>query len=372
MKIAIEALGIHSYGGGRTATLNLLRSLISLDDQNEYLFILSQPEPELSSLRARQYIFPVKDRFVMRIWAQLAIPFLAQNYDLIHFAKNLGVLGLNIPHIITVYDLTTLIYPELFPRADVLYWKHIQRIVFKKATKIIAISQQTAQDLQFFYKLPSSKIEIVYLAPPPHFRPSSPEVICRIKTAYGLPDYYVLHVGRIDPKKNIPLLIEAFSLFCGQTMFPGKLVLVGEFYKKKPDLRVYSYLNQPKIREKVQLVGAVPDAYLPAFYSGATMVVLPSIHEGFGLAALEALACGAPLIVNKAGALKEVVDDAALFMESNTPECLADLMKLIWSDPLTRQALREAGPKQAAKFSWEKTARQTIDIYSRVKLGHEN
>jgi len=286
MRIAIEALGIHFYGGGRTATMNLLQALFALDTENEYLLFLNQPEPDLEAPHVRQYIAPVKNRFAMRVWAQVALPWLTRSCDVVHFVKNLGVFGLRVPFVVTVYDMTTLLYPELFPAFDVWYWRTIEKRTLWDAAKVIAISQQTARDIQDFYGLPPERIEVIYPACGRHFCPASPQDVARVRKVYQLPDEYVLHVGRID--------------------------LVGEQYKKKPDLSIYEKIGALGLQDVVQLLGAVPDQDLPAIYSGATVAALPSVHEGFGLVALEALSCGTPLVVNKAGAVTEVVGDAAL------------------------------------------------------------
>lgn len=366
MRIAIEALGIHFYGGGRTATINLLKALFALDTRNEYLLFLSQPEPDLMAPHVRQHIAPVKNRFAMRLWAQAMLPRLTRSCDLVHFVKNLGVFGLKVPFVVTVYDMTTLLYPELFPKLDVWYWRTIEKRTLWDAAKVIAISHQTARDIHHFYGLPFDRIEVIYPACGRHFQPASPEDIARVRQAYRLPETYVLHVGRIDPKKNIPLLIEAFARFRQQTGFPGTLVLVGEQYKKKPDLSIYEKITSLQLNDVVQLLGPVPDQDLPAIYSGATVAALPSVHEGFGLVALEALSCGTPLIVNQAGAVTEVVADAALIMEESTPECLAQLLEHVWHSPDIRESLRLAGLKRAQSFSWEKMAQQTLAVYEAV------
>nr|WP_290667130.1 glycosyltransferase family 1 protein [Ardenticatena sp.] len=366
MRIAIEALGIHFYGGGRTATMNLLQALFALDTENEYLLFLNQPEPELQAPHVRQYIAPVKNRFAMRVWAQMALPMLTRSYDVVHFVKNLGVFGLRVPFVVTVYDMTTLLYPDLFPALDVWYWRTIEKRTLWDAAKVIAISRQTAKDIRHFYGLPPERIEVIYPACGRHFRPVAPQDVARVRKVYQLPDVYVLHVGRIDPKKNIPLLIEAFARFRERTNFPGTLVLVGEQYKKKPDLSIYEKIRALGLQDVVQLLGAVPDQDLPALYSGATVAALPSVHEGFGLVALEALSCGTPLIVNKAGAVTEVVDDAALVMEESTPDCLARLLEHVWRTPALREHLRRSGLRRARFFSWEKMAQQTLQVYASV------
>ena len=128
MRIAIEALGIHRYGGGRSATINLFQSLFALDQQSEYLIFLSQYEPTLEAPNVRQHIVNIRDRFAVRLWAQFGIPRLVRDYDIVHFAKNLSVFGLRQRTIVTVYDMTTLIFPELSTKFDVWYWKHIEKL----------------------------------------------------------------------------------------------------------------------------------------------------------------------------------------------------------------------------------------------------
>jgi glycosyltransferase involved in cell wall biosynthesis len=366
MRIAIEALGIHRYGGGRSATINLFQSLFALDQQNEYLIFLSQHEPKLEAPNVRQHIVNIRDRFAVRLWAQFGIPRLVRDCDIVHFAKNLGVFGLQQRTIVTVYDMTTLIFPELSTKLDVWYWKHIEKLTLRGADHIIAISHQTAYDIQKFYDLPREQISVIYPACGRHFQPVSDSEIGRIVKTYELTEDYILHVGRIDPKKNIPLLIEAFSYFRHDNDYRGQLLLIGEQYEKKPDNQIYTKIEQLELNDSVFLLGIVTDRELPAFYSGSTITVVPSAHEGFGLTALEALSCGAPLIVNKAGAINEVVGDAAIVMPESTPECLASLMTELWLNKARRSELSQRALKQASVFSWEETAQQTLELYQRV------
>src|SRR5215470_673898 len=142
MKIAIDALGIHYSGGGRSATFNLLKALFALDPHNEYLVLLTQPEPDLHcpSANVRQLIAPVKNRFAVRLWAQLVFPPLLRGYDLVHFMKDLSVFGLPTRSIVTVYDLSTVLFPQFFPALDVWYWRNIQGKLLQRCDRIVAIS----------------------------------------------------------------------------------------------------------------------------------------------------------------------------------------------------------------------------------------
>ncbi len=175
MRIAIEALGIQDYGGGRSATLNLLEPLLQIDKHSEYRIILSKYEPSLetNSGNVHQIIAPVKNRFASRIWAQTYIPSATRDCDLIHFTKNLSVFGINIPKIVTIYDLTTIIHPELFPKFDVWYWNTILRRNLQTTDQISAISNTTARDIEFLYKVSPERINVIYPGISPLFRHAS-------------------------------------------------------------------------------------------------------------------------------------------------------------------------------------------------------
>ncbi len=369
MRILIEALGIHYTGGGRSATLNLLEPLFRLDAETEYTVLLSQPEPTLETVagNVRQVVAPIKHRLGLRLWAQAVIPFLARDYDLVHFVKNLAVFGVSAKTAVTVYDLTILLYPHLFPRLDVWYWRWIQPVMLRQADRVIAISNATAQDLQRLYHLSPAAMNTIYPACNSQFKPATEDDIQRVKKEYHLPDHTVIHVGRIDRKKNLSSLLHAFSMFQRQSDFDGKLVLVGEEYPKSLDTTLDHTMERHQIVDDVIFTGAVPSGDLPGLYSSAMMVVFPSFHEGFGLVAVEAMACGTPLVVTDAGAIREVVGDAALIVDSpDDVETLSHCMLRLWEDPNLREELRRKGLQVAERFSQEKAARQTLDLYREV------
>jgi len=369
MKIAIDALGIHYFGGGRSATLNLLEALFALDPVNQYTVLLTQPEPSLvtSAKNVRQWIAPFKQRFLLRLWAQAVLPFALRTYDLVHYMKNLGVFFTPAKTIVTVFDMTTLRYPELFPRTDVWYWKYVEKHTLRQADRVIAISQDGAKDIEHFYQIPQGKISVIYPAHATHFQPASAVAQKRVREKYHLPDPYILHVGRIDRKKNLPLLLEAFALFRQENLaFAGKLVFVGEEYRKSRDTRLPILIEQLALRAHVMFTGPVSDSDLPAIYSAATVSVFCSLHEGFGIVALEALACGAPLIVTPAGAVEEVVQDAAIVVNPPAPAGLAVEIARVVTTPGLREELIRKGLARAQSFSYAKAASHTLKLYEEV------
>jgi glycosyltransferase involved in cell wall biosynthesis len=368
MKIAVDALGIHYYGGGRTATLNLFETLLTMDDGNEYQFFLTQHEPSLvtKSGNATQLISPFINRFLVRIWAQLVIPREVRNFNLVHFSKHLGVFGIQPPSLVTIYDMTTLVHPELFPAFDVWYWRTIQRRTLHQAEKIIAISNNTAMDVASYYHIPDEKISIIYPAIADHFQPAPEREILEVRDRYSLPNKYIIHVGRIDKKKNLTMLVRAFDRFRERYNNEINLVLVGEDYPKSFDTQLRPTIEHLGLNRKVIFTGRVPDQDVPALYSGALVTVFPSIHEGFGLAPIEAMACGSPVLGHGAGAFREVAGDAALILDVVGVDHLADGLYQIIEDEELRRDLRKQGISRAANFKPEKTATQTLKIYEEI------
>jgi glycosyltransferase involved in cell wall biosynthesis len=368
VRIAVDALGIHYFGGGRTATLRLMEALFALDAQNDYLVFLTREEPSLQTPagNVRQWIAPTKNRLLLRLWAQLTFPRALRGYDLVHYVKNLGVFGAPIKSVVTIYDLTTLVLPELFPALDVWYWRTLQKRTLWQADRVIAISHNTASDLRKFYGLPEERIRVIYPAQAPHFAPPTAAAVAQVREKYRLPEQFILHVGRLDRKKNLPLLARAFASLRRSGGFDGQLVLVGEEYRKSRDASLGVLIDQLGLRPHICFTGPLPDDDLPAIYGAALAAVYCSLHEGFGIVALEALACGTPLVVTPAGAILEAVGEAACILPAPDPELLADRLHELIADPEARVALRQKGLQQAARFDWRQTAQQTLALYEEV------
>lgn len=369
MKIAIDALGIHYFGGGRTATLRLLEALFDLDTQNQYLVALTQFEPSLQRPNVRQWVAPVKGRLLVRLWAQILFPIRLRSYDLVHFIKNLGTFGVPTRQVVTIYDLTILRLPQIYPKVDVWYWKTLQRLTMRQADAVIAISESTAEDIEAIYGVGPEKTHIIFPAQSPHFRPALPEEIEQVRARYGLPEQYVVHVGRLDQKKNIPLILEGFARFREKSGYPGKLVFVGEEYRKCRDASIPAVVERLGLAEHTLFTGPMPDEDVPAVYSAALAFVFCSRHEGFGIVTLEAMACGTPVIITPLKAVLEAAGDAALVLEGEEADFLAQALEKIWHDPALRAALREKGLRRAAQFSWAEAARQTLALYEEVARG---
>jgi len=371
MRIAIEALGIDKSGGGRSATLNLLEALFAIDKENCYFVFLNQWESRLDipGANVNQIVIDVKNRYCARIWAQLALPPLLRRMkvDLVHFVKNLGTVLMPGKTVVTVYDLAILLYPGIYPIADVVYWRLLEPLSLRRADRVIAISHSTAHDLKKLYGLAEDRISVVYPGYSPVFRPADKATVARVRQVYGLPPRTIIHVGSISSKKNLTTLLKAFHLLKRDFGFDGKLVLVGRAYRKGEDEGLRRQIVTLGLEKEVIFTGPVPDADLPPLYSSATLAAFPSFYEGFGIAPLEAMACGVPVVSSRAGGVAEVVGDVALFVEDTlSEEEWATAISRITRDRDLQKEMRNKGLKRAKHFSAAKAALRTLSLYEEL------
>lgn len=368
MKIAIDALGISRPGGGRSATLNLLEPLFDLDRDNEYIVLLDGPEASVGDRgeNVRQVIAPVAQRLAVRAWAQAIWPLLLrrEKVQVIHHTKNLSTLFSPCASVVTIHDLTVLARPEIFPAIDVAYWRTIGRFCLGSVDRVIAVSRATADDLMRYYKMPPDRIEVICEGIDDIFQPAGHGQVATVRKKYRLPESYLLHVGSISPKKNLSTLVRAYGRLIRRGGFDGALVLVGRPYSRGSDEALAECIAREAQKRRVIRTGPVPQEDLPGLYSGATCFVFPSLHEGFGLVPLEAMACGVPVIASRVGAVEEMIGGAAFLLEDPLDDVgLAEKIRCVVSDPEMRQRMRVAGLRRALRFSRRESARRTLALY---------
>lgn len=270
--------------------------------------------------------------------------------------------------VVTIHDLGYLYYPQAHTHFSRLYlhWSTIYSA--RVARRIIAVSSATARDLQGRYRVPAAKIRVVLHGVDPAFRRVADSATIREAGArYGLDEArpYVLFVGTLQPRKNLALLIEAFArLRAGwdaAAAGPAPRLALGG---KKGWLydSLFAQVQSLGLADEVRFLGYVADADLPVLISGATVAVLPSLYEGFGLPALEALACGTPLLAADASALPEITGDAALLIDPYDPDAWAAGLRRVLTDPDLRADLTRRGPARAAGFTWARTAAETLRV----------
>ncbi len=278
-----------------------------------------------------------------------------------------------VPTLVTVHDVIPERYPRLvFPNRRLeLYWRLKVLVAIRRAALVLTVSRDAARGIARHLRVPRARIRVVGEAPDATFRPAREEngstAAGRVRERLDLSDDvpYLLYVGGISPHKNLDTLIESIGRLRGEGGGDDlRLVLVGDyagdsFYSAYPALR--ARVAAHKLKGAVLFAGRVPDDELVELYHGARALVLPSFLEGFGLPAVEALACGTPVVASTAGSLPEVVGDAGLYFDPDDPAGLDWALRRLLTDPALRAELAARGPARAAQFSWGRTARLTLD-----------
>lgn len=294
----------------------------------------------------------------------LLYPWLARRdrVDLIHVTYAAPPLFSG-PTVVTVHDVSYRIYPEFFsPRVRATLEALVGRSV-RRAARVIAISENTRRDLVRLYGLPPDRVVVTHLAAARRFEPQAADRLAQVRSRLGLPDQYVLAVGNLQPRKNLGRLVDAFAGLAAE--HPDLcLVLVGKSAWRGSD--VASRVSERGIAGRVVMTGYVEPDDLPAVYAGSQVFCYPSLYEGFGLPAVEAMACGAPTLTSDTSCMPEVVGDAAVTVDPTSVDAIAGGLRRLLDDPDLRARLAARGMARARTFSWDRTAGQTVDVYRAV------
>lgn len=273
--------------------------------------------------------------------------------------------------VVTVHDIIPYLLrhqPRLRPHRTVAdrIFDHLAMVGLKRAHLLIAVSEDTRQCLVERLGIPAARIEVVWQGiDHARFQPESPLV--GVRERYRLPagPRYLIYVGSEDPRKDLTTLMRALALVRAD-MPDVELVKVGRAHFDRERQRLVEIAGQLEIRDAVHFLDDVVEDDLPSLYGLADVAVMPSLYEGFGLPALEAMACGRPLVYARAGSLPEIAGEAGIPVTPGSPEALARTLVALLGDPERRRALGRAGRDRAASFTWERTARGTISAYARV------
>ena len=269
------------------------------------------------------------------------------------------------PTIVTVHDLIPLKFPRHFPRGirGEIKWQR-QKFSLNAKTAIITDSQTSKKDIYEITGFDQQKIHVVYLAPDEEFKVLEKEKLPPIAKKYKLPRNYILYVGDLNWNKNLPGLINSFY---GLKKTDDSLVIVGKAFLNKnlaERIALVKLIKKLNISSKVKFLGFIPTKDLAAVYNLAEVYCQPSFYEGFGLPVLEAMACGCPVVSSNTSSLSEIVGEAVLLVSPRTEEIAKGLKEVIQNKELQKKLINK-GLRQASKFSWEKTASQTLEIYKK-------
>ncbi len=266
--------------------------------------------------------------------------------------------------ILTIHDLSILLHADTH-RADLA--RRARRrlpVMARSASMIITPTESVKREVSERLKVDPEKIVVTPEAPRRGFQRMASEEVAETKQRLGVEDEFLLFVGTIEPRKNLLTLVRAFDQILRQTSRRPQLVVVGAEGWLMDEL--IAFIKQSSISDRLRLTGYLDDDDLRALYSSCTVFVYPSIYEGFGLPPLEAMACGAPVIASNIATFRETLGSAAQLFEPNDVEALASSIVEILDDDDRRRTFSHRGLEQAAKFSWERTAQLTLEVYREV------
>jgi glycosyltransferase involved in cell wall biosynthesis len=388
LQIALDTRRVADFGIG-TYIRNLVRALARVDDRNQYKLITTeQAVPEFAGLPPNfaTAIFPgankkgLANTGVAQIRYGLFLRKLEA--DLFHIPLNAVPLLMPKPYLVTIHDMSTLLFASQLGYRNRLRQFYLRRGLIR-ADRVMAVSMATCRDVEAVLGIPASRMRVVYNAPDPTFHAPRatalrrvqgeesgyPPEIQRVLDRYRIHYPFLLYVGRTNPQKNIPRLVEAFAVLRGEIHDDPvyrdlRLLIIGDEISRYPALR--HAVIQSRVEDTVRFLGFVPIDTLRAFYQAASAFVFPSLYEGFGLPPLEAMACGTPVVCSNVSSLPEVVGDAAEIVNPENVFDIARGMREVLLNQPRRSLLVERGFEQARRFSWERTAQQVLDAYEEI------
>ena len=377
MRIGIDARTLSGrYTGDRTYWRGLIGGLAAIDSVNEYVLYTRQPlegdpPPELGpNFSWRQVATPQNDALWMLAGWPRALK--ADKIDVAHTQYNIPLLGAPCPVVTTVHDVSFRVHPDLFLPKDRWILNTLVPRSMRKAARVIAVSESTRRDiLRHYPQVPKDAVRVILEAADARFRPPAggqETARAMANKELKLDDRpYLLAVGVLQPRKNLALLLDAFALLklglkINGEPLPHRLVIAGKRgWLDDTDAQLAAL--PAEVTRDIMLAGYVADDDLPALYGGADALCYPSRYEGFGLPPLEAMACGCPVLCSRSSSLPEVVGDAGILLSPDDSDAWARALGKLLSAPPILARWRERGPAQAALFSWEKSARETLGVY---------
>jgi len=369
MRIALDALPLREAKTGVGHYTDALAEWLARAHPDHEYNLLSPLEFDFNyngdkPKNLNKQVIPLRSFF--RKWWLVGLPSLLRIYqvDVFHGTNYCVPVFAPCPTVVTIHDLSLYTQSHTHEKANVRRGRRRMPIMARRASLIIAPSEWTRQEIVEQLRVRPEKIRVVYEAARKGMTPL-PRLLCQsVLDKYRVRSPYLLYVGTIEPRKNLLTLIRAYDELLRTTTRRPQLALCGgrgwlcdEVFKLVEDL---------KLQDQIQFTGYVDDADLPALYSAAEAFVYPSFYEGFGLPPLEAMACGAPVITSDVSSLPEVVGKAGLTHAPNDTRALTEAMVKLLGDETAREHFKREGLKQAAKFSWERAARETQSVYNEV------
>lgn len=369
--IVIDTRRSRDFGIG-TYIRSLVRALAGIDHHNRYTLVSAAEEARALKDLPENFTTALYSRSDLDPLSDIGFPFLLRRLkpDLVHIPLNRVPLAMIRPYVVTVHDMSSLLFEDQGSDLRMRIRRYRYRRGLMRANEVIAVSETTKRDIEDLIGIPPDHLHRVYNAPDPgffaHGNGFDLQEKHRILERYQIQSPYLLYAGNIRLHKNVPRLIEAFAVVRDQlSTHPVykdlRLIIIGDTISQYPSVR--QAVIKSRVENVVRFLGFVPFETLRYFYEAATAFVFVSRYEGFGLPPLEAMACGTPVVASNVSSLPEVLGDAAVQVNpANVFEIARGITEVLLDDSL-RSALVRCGREQAARFSWERAAREVLAIY---------
>lgn len=359
--------------GVQRAAYNLVKTLVEVDRENEYLIFtsesqISNPDWQYPNVKIVPSRLKEGENFRNHLWEQYTLPRLADKYkiDILHSPANMSPLFYRGKSVVHIHDLCFVVNPQWYSYSFRTFYNIVIPRLARRATRVITNSNNSRNDLFQFCKVDTSKVNLIYWAVDESFRNKPP--LKQLDNEHFKLEY-ILYVGSLEPRKNIRALVEAYEkMRTDNPQLQTKLILIGGESPLFAEVR----LNIKTFRQDVIFMGFVEDDLLREYYRHATVVAYPSLYEGFGLPPLEAMACGVPVVTSNTSSIPEVVGDAALMVSPHDITQLAETLKLVVTNQNLRDRLRVKGIEQTKKFNWYRVAKNVLGVYYEVGHGKDH
>lgn len=367
MNIGIDAKWFFKGNpSGKVVVQNLTRELLRIDQKNQYYIFLRHDD------KNEFFPYSAPNVHLVYIWAKnnmlsnvFVTPYYARKWKIDVFLYQYFSPFIRFSRsVVLIHDVIFESHPHFFSKKELLYFKRI-RLLAKKADRIVTISDSEKERLIQYKYGSQEKIEVIHLGVAEKF---SPRIAATAKqdvmNKYNLKGNFVLYVGRLNLRKNIHNLINAFRFVEDKDI---KLVLAGGYDWKMFDVK--KFIQDNDLEEQVKLLGFVADGDLAPLYAASDIFCFVSYDEGFGLPPLEAMASGVPVVVANKGSLPEICREAGIYVDPDQPESIAEAINKISRDPELSAQLKEMGVRRASAFTWEESARKYLNLFEEVVRG---
>ena len=343
----------------------LIRNLLAIDSNNEYIIYYNKAVHLGENPSAREKALKAPSKM---LWDHIVVPLesVKDHIDVLFCTKNIVPPLVSCSSVVTVYDLGHII-GGIYPAIDSMYMNIGLRWSIRKSSAIIAISDNTKTDLVTMLGAEEKKIHRIYLGIDASYRLiNDSNLLGSVRAKYSLPSKFILTVSSLHRRKNLQNLVRAFSLIKEGDGTDHKLVIVG--IPKWQHSAIIDEINSSPFRSEILLLSSIPEHDLPAIYNLASVFAFPSLYEGFGLPLIEAMACGCPVVCSNTSSLPEVAGDAAVLIDPVNIEQLANGISSVLVNQTLKEDLKAKGLRRASQFSWEKTAKETLEVFNAFQV----